>query len=209
MRRKSDKQIMKEFIGVLIFGIVAIFAGLFVLTYPLIPATPLEEHKEKEIVISQFDYHGGGRYGASYHYIITEDGERYNITGEYSATQLYDVLSKGTVAVIKYDTNKLLTFKNYAEEMTVDGNKIVTYNNDDPTNWTMHIIIGLLALLIILASLFACISRLCLISQRQKNKDASPIRRVSNPKIICIVQFVVSSLLYVTILLPSTVISSA
>ena len=51
MRRKSDKQIKKEFISVLIFGIVAIFASLFVLTYPLIPATPLEEHKEKEIVI--------------------------------------------------------------------------------------------------------------------------------------------------------------
>ena len=70
MRRKSDKQIKKEFISVLILGIVAIFAGLFVLTYPLIPATPLEEHKEKEIIISQFDYHSGGRYGASYHYII-------------------------------------------------------------------------------------------------------------------------------------------
>ena len=154
MRRKSDKQIKKEFISVLIFGIVAIFAGLFILTYPLIPATPLEEHKEKEIVISKFAYHAGGQYVASYYYIITEDGERYEITGEYSATQLYDVLSKGTVAVIKYDTNKLLTFINYAEEMTVDGNKIVTYNNDDPTNWTIHIIFGLLALLIGLASLF-------------------------------------------------------
>ena len=138
----------------LFFGIVAIFASLFVLTYPLIPATPLEEHKEKEIVISQFDYHGGGRYGASYHYIITEDGERYNITGEYSATQLYDVLSKGTVAVIKYDTNKLLTFINYAEEMTVNGNKIVTYNNDDPPNWTLHIIFGLLTFLVGIGFLF-------------------------------------------------------
>ena len=177
MRRKSDKQIKKEFISVLIFGIVAIFAGLFVLTYPLIPATPLEEHKEKEIVISQFDYHGGGRYGASYHYIITEDGERYNITGEYSATQLYDVLSKGTVAVIKYDTNKLLTFKNYAEEMTVDGNKIVTYNNDDPTNWTMHIIFGLLALLIGLASLFFCRWEIKHNRKMQAKRDARIIKK--------------------------------
>ena len=154
MRRKSDKQKKKEFISVIIFGIVAIFTGLFILAYPFIPATPLEEHKEKEIVISQFDYHSGGLYGASYHYIITEDGERYNITGKYSATQLYDVLSEGTVAVIKYDTNKILTFIKYAEEMTVDGNKIVTYNNDEPPNWTMHIIFGSLVLLIGLAFLF-------------------------------------------------------
>ena len=177
MRRKSDKQIKKEFISVLIFGIVAIFAGLFVLTYPLIPATPLEEHKEKEIVILQFDFHSGGRYGASYHYIITEDGEIYNITGEYSATQLYDVLSKGTVAVIKYDTNKLLTFINYAEEMTVDGNKIVTYNNDDPTNWTMHIILGLLAILMGLASLFLCRWEIKHIREMQAKRDARIIKK--------------------------------
>ncbi len=154
MRRKNDNQIRKEFISLLIFGIIAIFAGLFVLIYPLLPTTPLEEHKEKEIVISQFDYHGGGRYGASYHYIITEDGERYNITGEYSATQLYDLLTEGTVATIKYDTNKILPWIKYAEEMTVNGNKIVTYNNDDPPNWTLHIIFGLLTFLIGMGFLF-------------------------------------------------------
>jgi AraC-like DNA-binding protein len=80
MRRKNDRQIKKESIGVLVFGIVAIFVGFFILAYPLMPAKPLEEYTEKEIVISQIDYHHGGRYGASYHYIITEDGERYNIT---------------------------------------------------------------------------------------------------------------------------------
>ena len=177
MRRKSDKQIKKEFISVLIFGIVAIFAGLFILTYPLIPATPLEEHKEKEIIISQFAYHSGGRYGSSYYYIITEDGERYNITGEYSATQLYDVLSKGTVAVIKYDTNKILTFKKYAEEITVDGNKIVTYNNDDPINWTMHIIFGLLALPTGLASLFLYRWEIKHNREMQAKRDARIIKK--------------------------------
>ena len=177
MRRKSDKQINKEFISVLIFGIVAISAGLFVLTYPLIPATPLEEHKEKEIVISQFDYNGGGRYGASYHYIITEDGERYNITGEYNATALYEILIKGTVARIKYDTNKILPWMKYAEEMTVDGNKIVTYNNDDPTNWTMHIIFGLFALLIGLASLFLCRWEIKHNREMQAKRDARIIKK--------------------------------
>ena len=147
MRRKSDKQIKKEFISVLIFGIVAIFAGLFVLTYPLIPATPLEEHIEKEVVISSFDLHSGIRGGASYHYIITEDGEIYNITGEYNAPELYELLTEGTVATIMYDTNKILPWEKYAEEMIVDGNKIVTYNNDDPTNWTAHIIFGAFTLL--------------------------------------------------------------
>ena len=182
MRRKSDKQIKKEFISVLIFGIVAIFAGLFVLTYPLIPATPLEEHKEKEIVISQFDYHSGWQHGSSYHYIITEDGEIYNITGEYSATQLYDVLSKGTVAVIKYDTNKILTFKKYAEEITVDGNKIVTYNNDDPINWTMNIIFGLLALPTGLASLFLFRWEIKHNREMQAKRDARIIKKYGNLK---------------------------
>lgn len=182
MRRKSDKQIKKEFIGVLVFGIVAIFAGFFILAYPLIPDTPLEEHKEKEIVISKFDYHGGGRYGASYHYIITEDGEKYNITGEYSATELYDILSKGTVAVIKYDTNKILTFKKYAEEITIDGNKIVKYNNDAPTNWTMHIIFGVLALLIGLAFLFYYRWELKHNREMQAKRDARIIKKYGKLK---------------------------
>ena len=153
MRRTSEKEIKKGFIGFLIFGIIAILMGFIILASPLIPTTPYEEYKEKEVVISTFDL-STGRHRASYYYIITEDGEKFTITGEYSAPQLYQTLIKDTVAVIKYDTNSILPFKKYAEEITVNGNKIVTYNNDAPTNWTPLIIFCLLFCLIGGAFLF-------------------------------------------------------
>ena len=182
MRRKNDRQIKKEFIGCLVLGIVAIFTSFFILAYPLMPAKPLEEYKEKEIVISQFDFHSGVRGSASYHYIITEDGEKYNITGEYNATELYDVLIKDTVAVIKYDTNKILPFKKYAEEIIIDGNKIVTYNNDDPTNWAMNIIFSLLAFLIGLAFLFFYRWRIKHNREMQAKRDARIIKKYGKLK---------------------------
>lgn len=182
MRRKSEKEVKKDFIGFLIFGIAAIFVGFFILAYPLIPATPLEEHREKEIVISKFDYHSGTKGSSSYHYIISEDGEEYNITGEYSASELYEILTKGTVVVIKYDTNNILPFVKYAEEITFNGNKIVTYNNDAPTNWISHIIFSLLFVLIGVSFLFFYRWKITNNRKVQAKKDARIIKKYGKLK---------------------------
>lgn len=154
MRRKSEKEMRKEFIIFLIFGIITILCGLFILLFPIIPPTPYEAHIEKEVIISKFDHFHGVRFAASYDYIITEDGKKYHITGDYIRSELSETLTKGTVAIIKYDTNDILPFIKYAEEIYVDGNKIVTYNNDAPIKWIPHIIFGLLACLVGAASLF-------------------------------------------------------
>jgi len=139
MRRKSDKEIGKEFRVFFILGTVAILFGLFVILIPLIPITPYEEYQEKEVVISKFDHFYGVRT-SSYDYITTEEGESFNITGDYNRSELSEILIKGTVAVIKYDTNNIFPFKKYVEEMIVDGNKIVTYDNDTPIDWNPYII---------------------------------------------------------------------
>ena len=90
---------------------------------PLVPRTPYSEHLEKEIVISDFDYHSGGVRGASYHYIVTTDGEIYNVTGEYSAPELREHLKKGTQIAIKYTENK---FFNQMEGYSIDSGKFHT-----------------------------------------------------------------------------------
>ena len=176
MRRKSDRETKKEFSIFLILGILAIFVGLFIFVYPLMPTRPYEEYNEKEVVISSFDLSTSVK-GASYHYIITEDGEKYNITGEYSASELYEILIKGTVAVIKYATNNILPFKKYAEEITVNGNKIVIYNNDAPTNWTPHIIYGLLFCLIGVFFLLAFRWQIMRNRKLQAKRDARIIKK--------------------------------
>ena len=182
MRRISDKEIKKEFNIFLVLGIIAILFGIFIVLLPIMPTTPYEEYKEKEVIISEFDHFYGGVRGASYDYIITEDGEKYNITGDYSKSELSEVLTKGTAAVIKYDINNILPFKKYAEEMTVNGNKIVTYNNDAPTNWTPHIIFCVLSCLIGIAFLFAYRWHIMRNRKLQAKRDAKIIKKYGKLK---------------------------
>ena len=177
MRRKSEKEIRKEFIFSLIFGIIAIWCGLFVLLFPFIPPTPLDEHIEKEVVISKFDHSIGIRYAASYDYIITEDGKKYNVTGDYIYSELDETLAKGTVAIIKYDTNDIFPYIKYAEELSVDGNKIVTYNNDAPIKWVPHIIFGLFTCLVGAASLFFYRWNIVRYRTLQAKRDARIIKK--------------------------------
>ena len=177
MRRKSDKEIKKEFCIFLILGIIAILFGIFIILLPIMPTTPYEEYKEKEVIISEFDHFYGGPKGASYDYIITEDGEKYSVTGEYSRSKLSEILIKGTTAVIKYDTNNILPFIKYAEEITVGGNKIVTYNNDAPTNWTPHIIFCLIFCLIGVSFLFVFHWQVIRNRKLQAKRDARIIKK--------------------------------
>ena len=64
----------------------------------------------------------------------------FNVTGEYSRAELTDLLAPGTAATIKYSVNRILPFKRYAEEMTVGGQTVVTYNNHKPIDWTVSVI---------------------------------------------------------------------
>ena len=182
MRRKSDKEIRKEFNIFLILGTIAILFGLFILLLPIIPTTPFEEYTEKEVVISKFDHFYGGLKGASYDYIITDDGEKYNITGEYSKSELSEFLIEGTVAVIKYDTNNILPFKKYVEELTVEENRLVTYNNDTPINWAPHIIFCLISCFIGISLLLAFRWEVIRNRKLQAKRDARIIKKYGNLK---------------------------
>ena len=155
MRRKSDKDIIKEYRILVILGVVCVLFGLSAVLLPaLIPITPYEEYMEKEVVILEFDHYYVVK-GSSYDYIITEDG-KYNITGKYSRSQLSDILTEGTVAMIKYDINPVFPHKKYVEEMSIAGNKVVTYDDDEPIQWTGLIIFCLVFCLIGVGLLFVC-----------------------------------------------------
>jgi hypothetical protein len=182
MRRRSDKEIKKEFNIFLILGIIAILFSIFIVLLPIMPTTPYEEYKEKEVIISEFEHFYGGVRGASYDYIITEDGEKYNITGDYSKSELSEVLTKGTTAVIKYEINNILPFIKYAEEMTVDGNKIVTYNNDAPINWAPHIVFCLISCFIGSSLLLAYRWGVIRNRKLQAKRDARIIKKYGNLK---------------------------
>ena len=181
MRRKSDKQLIKEFSIFLIFGVSLILFGVFILLYPIIPTTPYEEYIQKEVVILKLDHFIGVK-GSSYDYIITKDSKEYKVTGEYNRSELNENLTEGTVAVIKYDANTIFPFIRYAEEIIVDGNKIVTYNNDAPVNWILHIIVSLFSCLIGTALLFAFRWHIMRNRKLQAQRDARIIKKYGKLK---------------------------
>ena len=147
MRRKSDKEVKKEHRITLILGCCFIAFAVFCILLPLIPYTPYSEHFEKGVIISECDFYSGGVRGASYYYIITTDGEIYNITGDYSTSKLKESLKEGTEITIKYTENKLFN-RMYAEEIVLNGELLVKYNNDDPIDWTGSIIFAAVSALV-------------------------------------------------------------
>lgn len=173
MRRKNDKDIIKENIVFLILGCAGILTGFFVLFLPFLTSTPYEEYREKEIVVSgiERDHY---IWGNSFTSIVADDGIEYNISGKYNFFEL-ESLSVGTEASIKYGKNKVFPFIAYIEEMTVDGKQMVTYDNDEPVNWTLTIIFSLI--LIILGIGFLCF--LCFFLVRNRELQAKRDARIA------------------------------
>ena len=147
MRRKTDKDILKENWWLLAGSVIYIFLGIFVVILPYI-SRPADYAalQTKEIIVDAFRHHSG-TYGGSYDYILTMDGEMYNVSGDYQRAQLTQLLTEGRSVTIKWYKNKPF-WTLLAEEIYVDGQRIVTYNNDEPVNKTIPVIIGICAIAI-------------------------------------------------------------
>ena len=142
MRRKSDSDIVIENIGCLSVSVFFIVMGIFAVLLPLVwKPVSYDLLQTKEVVIEKFGLDSTYR-GGSYHYIRTETGEKFNISGEYNPKQLKELLTKGTAATIKWNKNK--PFWTYlAEEIYVDGECVVTYDNDEPVaSWPRWLLGG-------------------------------------------------------------------
>ncbi len=177
MRRKSDKEIKKENIVLLVVGMLCILVGLFMLTLPLMHTISYQELTETQVIITKFDHHSGGGKFASYDYIVTEDGDVFNVTGEYSRAELSNLLSSGTAATIKYSVNRILPFKKYVEEMTVDGQMVVTYNNHKPINWTAPAIFCIIFCLLGVAHIIGYCLHIRRNRKIQEKRDARIIKK--------------------------------
>lgn len=110
----------------------------------------------------------------------TTDGERYNVSGDYSGPELRDSLQYGTKAHIKYHENRFL-FSKYAEEIIVDGKCIVQYNDDQAPHPFLYWFCGFCVLCGILGFLFA---RWNVKHNRhlQKNRDQRIIKKYGSLK---------------------------
>lgn len=174
MRRKSDKDVLKEnwwlLIGPLVFVILGIL--VIILTYIEKPIECTSLHT-KAVTVEAFK-HRYGSHGSSYDYIRTSDGERYTISGEYQQKQLEELLKKGTKITIKWYQNK--PFRTLlAEEIYIDGIRVVAYDNDVPVDKTITLIAGICSILLGLGSF--CFIRFILATLSEKTKKHVKTKR--------------------------------
>lgn len=142
MRRKTKTDILKKYGWyIIILYTLMILFGLFLAILPHLPHVEYDALQTKEVTVTAFKHFYGGLRGTSYDYIRTTDGEEYNLSGDYDRGNLEELLTEGTTATIKWHRNK--PFRTLlAEEMYVDGERVVTYDNDKPLDGKSFLILG-------------------------------------------------------------------
>lgn len=182
MRRKSKNEILKENIWAIVLAICLLISGLFVIILPhILPNPTYEALQTKEVTVSMVEWNSRVRYGASYHYILTTDGEMYILSGDYQASQVYDLLKEGTTVTIKWYQNKPFSTQ-LIEELIVNGQRIVTYNNNRPVEWQGPLIVGLCVIAMGVGDLLLARFYVKHNIEIQKKRDERIIKKYGNLK---------------------------
>ena len=182
VRRKSDKDIIKESKWLIIVSILLILLGIFLAILPhLVPRGNYDSLQAKEVTISEFKTNYGGLHRASYDYIRTTDGEKYNISGDYQRAQLKDLLKEGQAVTIKWYKNEPF-WTLLAEEIYVNGEQVVKYDNDLPVEWKPALIFGLCVSALGIGGLFLFRFFLKHNREKQKKRDERIIRKYGKAK---------------------------
>lgn len=141
MRKKIKRNIQKENTVLFVAPVCVILLGILCVIAPhVIPAADYDSLQTKEVVIAAFEHHHAGWRTPAYDYILTTDGDRYHITGDYQREDLEELLTKGKTATIKWRKNKPF-WTLFAEEIYVDGQRVVTYNNES-VEWKDSLLVG-------------------------------------------------------------------
>ena len=144
---KQKKSVPKENRWLLIGPLVFVLMGILVIVLTYIEK-PIEyaSLQTKTVTVEKFKHHYGS-HGSSYDYIRTTDGERYTISGEYQRKELEEHLTKGTTITILWYQNKPF-WTLLAEEIYIDGSRVVTFDSDAPANKTVLLVVGSLAVIL-------------------------------------------------------------
>ena len=152
MRRKTDMDILREHKFLLVGSILLILFGIFLATALTSNYGNYNSLETKEVTITEFK-HNSVR-GCSYDYICTTDGEKYNISGNYKREQLQELLTEGRTITIRWYKNTPFRTPLLAEEIYVDGKRVVTYDNDLPSAWKNPLVVGVCTITIGISGLF-------------------------------------------------------
>ena len=132
MKRISEKDFVKmNSLTWTVFSVLVILAVVSFFFLDLFPEPTYAELEEKNVVVADIIRVHIYRSGDVYR-VCTVDGETYNLTGSFAYEDLKDILLPNTTATIKWARNRFVIFPDYAEEVIVNGQVVVRYNNDEP-----------------------------------------------------------------------------
>ena len=130
MARKTDIDVIKENWLIIAFSVWFILTGIFIAVLPhLIEPVSYDDYQTKVVTVKSLGYRSVGGRVSGYYFMRTTDGEKYNISGIYNKTQLKKMITKGRTVTIKWVEDEWLKIC-YAEEIFVDGEKVVSYDGD-------------------------------------------------------------------------------
>ena len=180
MRRKTDKDIIKENYWLIILSALLILFGVFCAILPHIaPHVSYDSLQTKEVTVTVFKHFYGGPKGASYDYIRTTDGEKYNLSGDYQRGQLQELLTEGKTVTIKWYKNEPF-WTPLVEEMYVDGDRVVTNDNDKPVDWKSTLIFGSCFIALGIGGFFLLRLYVKTNRKKQKKRDEKIQRKYGN-----------------------------
>lgn len=140
MRRKTARDVVKENTWLICVSGALILLGVFLALWPhLFPSPDYDALEEKEVTVQALR-HFFGIKGVSYDYILTTDGERFNLSGDYDSEEVYGLLTEGRKATIKWCVNRPARTL-LAEEVRVDGETVVAYRRQ-PDSWKLMLVFG-------------------------------------------------------------------
>ena len=140
MRRKTDREIVKENIWLVFLPGALILLGILIGLWPyLFPEPDYDALEEREVTVQALRHFSGVK-GVSYDYIVTTDGERLHLSGDYDREKISAQLTQGQKATIKWCVNRP-SRRLLAEEVRVDGETVVAYRRQ-PDSWKPMLVFG-------------------------------------------------------------------
>ena len=172
MKTTVDKEILKENWWLIVGPVLFILLGILLIVLPNRPVD-YASLQTKEVTVEALKYHYG-RHGSDYHDIRTTDGERYVIKGDYRWEQLEDLLTKDTIITVKWYESDLGGL--CAEEVYVDGERVVVYNGDLPLKNNIRLMLSVFAIVLGLGTL-CFVKRTLVTLTEQKRKTVKLLRK--------------------------------
>ena len=147
MKHISPKILRKRrVIAWLVWSASVVMALLLVFSPELFPPPSYDELYEKTVTVSSCERTHQYRGGYSYR-LYTEEDSTFTLTGTFDHDTVADMLQHGVTATVK-GYPSINPFFDCAEEITVNGEAIVSYNNDDPPDRIALVWLGLFFVLI-------------------------------------------------------------